>query len=176
MSQLDRSPHPPLLERLLDGGRTWGSLEVSASRYGATRYRLVVFPPGIAREQRIVLRIWRGFPVWGLALWLVAEIVLLTDVGAGAALAISTGLWLTAGMVTMGLAGDTRGRVRTLTVLRMVGVNDAMVVDELNRLRTLAERLVRADAQQAAGQLSTVDHEAEVWRVYDQMAPADEPS
>ena len=33
--------------RLIDGDRTWGSLAISSTRYGVTRYRLVMFPPGL---------------------------------------------------------------------------------------------------------------------------------
>jgi hypothetical protein len=170
MTRLDHSTRPPLLERLLDGGRTWGSLDVAAGRYGVTRYRLVVFPPGIARDQRILLRIWRAYPVWGIAAWLVAEIVLMPTVGPGLALAVSTGLTVLAGLVAMALAGDTRGEVRTLTVLRMVGVNDAASAEQFEELRTLAYLLTDADARHAAGTLSRVEHESAVWRVYERMS------
>lgn len=169
MTGTTRPTRPPLLQRLLDGGRTWGALEVSSSRYGVTRYRLVVFPPGIARDERMLLRLWRAFPAWGIATWLVLEIALMTAVGPDVTLMISTGLCLSAGAVLMALTGHTRGRVRTVTVLRMIGVNDADTVDRLNELRSLAEGLVAADAKLAAGALSTVEHEAEVWRTYDRM-------
>ncbi|HEX2402769.1 MAG TPA: DUF6611 family protein, partial [Mycobacterium sp.] len=38
--------------RLLDGDRAWGSLEIRPDRFGVTRYRLVVFPPGIDDAER----------------------------------------------------------------------------------------------------------------------------
>jgi hypothetical protein len=168
MTRLDHSRRP-LLERLLDGGRTWGSLDVAPGRYGVTRYRLVVFPPGIARDQRILLRIWRAYPMWGIALWLVAEIALMPAVGPGRALAISTGLCVVAGLAAMALAGDTRGEVRSMTVLRIVGVNDAASAEELENLRTLAYVLSDADARYAAGTLGRVEHESAVWQVYERM-------
>ncbi len=154
---------------MLDGGRTWGSLDVAAGRYGVTRYRLVVFPPGIARDQRILLRIWRAYPVWGIAAWLVAEIVLMPTVGPGLALAVSTGLTVLAGLVAMALAGDTRGEVRSLTVLRMLGVDDAASAEQFEELRTLAHLLTDADARHDAGTLGRVEHESAVWRVYERM-------
>jgi hypothetical protein len=54
----------------------------------------------------------------------------------------------------------------------MVGVNDPMSGPLLRDLRTLTERLTNADARLAAGELTTVEHEAEVWRVYDEMPAA----
>jgi hypothetical protein len=172
MTQPTRATHTPLLRRLLDGGRTWGSLEISASRYGVTRYRLVVFPPGISGDERAVLRLWRTFPVWGIATWLLAEVVLMNVVSPGQALAFATGTCAAVGAVIMALAGHTRHRVRTLTVVRMVGVNDPMSGPLLRELRALTERLTNADARLAAGELTTVEHEAEVWRVYDGMPTA----
>jgi hypothetical protein len=169
MTQTTQATHKPLLRRLLDGGRTWGSLEISASRYGVTRYRLVVFPPGIAGDERIALRLWRTFPVWGVAAWLLTEVTLISVVGPGEAFAFATGGCVAAGAVVMALAGHTRHRVRTLTVVRMVGVNDPLSGPRLDELRTLTERLTNADAGLAAGELTTVAHEAEVWRVYDLM-------
>jgi uncharacterized protein DUF6611 len=132
----------------------------------------VVFPPGISADERIVLRLWRTFPVWGLASWLLAEVTLMTIVGPGQAFAFATGGCAAIGAVTMALAGHTRHRVRTLTVVRMVGVNDPQAGPRLDELRTLIERLNIADARLAAGELTTVDHEAEVWRVYDAMSAA----
>jgi len=172
MTQTTQAAQKPLLRRLLDGERTWGSLEISASRYGVTRYRLVVFPPGISRDERVVLRLWRAFPVWGVATWLLADVVLMNVVSPGQALAFATGTCAAVGAVMMALAGHTRHRVRALTVVRMVGVNDPLAGPRLDEMRTLTERLTNADARLAAGELSTVEHEAEVWRVYDLMPTA----
>jgi hypothetical protein len=110
--------------------------------------------------------------VWGIATWLLAEVVLMDVVSAGQALAFATGTCAAVGVVMMALAGHTRHRVRTLTVVRMVGVNDPMSGPLLRDLRTLTERLTNADARLAAGELTTVEHEAEVWRVYDEMPAA----
>ena len=51
--------------RLLDGERPWGSLVVQPDRFGVTRYRLVVFPPGISEPERRWVRLARGWPMWG---------------------------------------------------------------------------------------------------------------
>lgn len=163
------STRTPLLQRLLEGRRTWGTLDVSVGRYGATHYRLVVYPPGSSRDERIALRLWRTFPTWGLATWLVTEVVLMTALTPGLAFTISTGACLAAAATMLALTGHTRGNVRMFTVVRMLGVNDPTAVPRLNELRELAERLAHADARLAAGELSTVAHEAEVWHVYDRM-------
>jgi hypothetical protein len=168
-------PHPtrtPLLQRMLDSGNAWGALETSISRYGVTRYRLVVFPPGTSREERILVRLWRSFPVWGLAAWLAIEIVLMTVLSPALAFATSIGAVLTAGVVTMALANHTRANVRTMTVVRMVGVNDPVAGPRLAELLALAEHLKLADAGLAAGELTAIDHEAAAWQVYDRMPQA----
>lgn len=160
----------PLLSRLLDGEQRWGSIDVANGRYGVTRYRLVVYPPGLSREERITLRIWRSFPTWGQALWVTVEIACMAVLSPGLSFAISTSTTLIAGAVPMVLAGHTRGRVRTLTVTRAVGVVDPEGLTQLHRLRELAGRLTDADARRADGAMSAVAHEAEVWRVYEELA------
>src|ERR1700709_2459043 len=44
---------------VLDGRHGWGSLDISPTRHGVTRYQLVVFPPGIDMVERRLLRAWR---------------------------------------------------------------------------------------------------------------------
>ncbi len=162
--------HEPRWRRVLDSGRTWGSLDVAPSRYGVTRHRLVVFPPGISPDERILLRLWRSWPVWGTVTWLTLETVLVNVVGPGSALAISSGVCLGGGAVAMALTGANRAKVHTLTVVRMAGVDDAMTAELCAELYRLAEELADADRRLADGELSVVGHEAVVWRVYDHLA------
>jgi hypothetical protein len=169
MAHTTHTTRAPLLQRLLDGGRTWGAYEITTSRYGMTRHRLVVFPPGLSRDERLALRAWRSFPVWGLASWLVTAIVLMTTLTPVAALAGSTTLCLVAGAAALARAGHAHCNVRTLTVVRMSGVGDATAGRQLDELHALTEQLLKADAQRAAGELTVVGHEAEVWRVYAQL-------
>jgi hypothetical protein len=164
--------HEPRWRRLVDGGRTWGSLTISPSRYGVTRHHLVVYPPGISADERMLLRLWRSSPIWGMLTWLVMEMFLVPTIGPNPALAISTGVCLGAGALLMAMAGANRTRVRTLTVVRMAGVVDAVAVDRYAELCALARELADADRTLAAGELSTVDHEAVVWRVYDRLGTA----
>jgi hypothetical protein len=162
--------HEPRWRRVLDSGRTWGSLDVAPSRYGVTRHRLVVFPPGISPDERILLRLWRSWPVWGTVTWLALETFLVNTIGPGPALAVSTGVWLGGGAVAMALTGANRSHVHTLTVVRMAGVDDAVTVELCAELYRLADELADADRRLADGELSVVGHEAVVWRVYDHIA------
>jgi hypothetical protein len=151
--------------RLIDGAHPWGSLHISPTRYGVTRYRLVVFPPGLSTEQRRLLRVWRAWPTWGTALWLVLEVALLPSMGTVAALTISTFTALSAGAVSMALVDQFRREVRTCTVLRMTGVNDHQTAEMFAELKRHATTLALADRD-----LTGADHEAAVWRVYERMA------
>jgi hypothetical protein len=164
--------HQPRWRRLLDGGRTWGALDVSPGCYGVTRHRLVVFPPGISPDERMLLRLWRSWPIWGTLTWLTLEIVMVPAIGPGPALAVFTGGCLGTGALAMALTGPTRTRVRTLTVVRMVGFDDPVVRERLAELYTLADELAEADRRLAAGESNSVEHEAVVWRVYDHLATA----
>lgn len=158
--------------RLLDGGHTWGSLEVSATRYGITRYRLVVFPPGISADDRLLLRIWRAWPTWGMATFLILEILLVPVLGAVAALWISATVFLGAGAVVMAMTAATRGHVRTMTAVRRAGIDDPLAAEQFVQFYVLAHELVEADCRLAAGEILPVEHELLVWRIHDQMADA----
>jgi uncharacterized protein DUF6611 len=53
------------------------------SRHGVRRYRLVIYPPGISTAQRLLARLWRGWPISGAALMLLV-VMLFGDVAATA--------------------------------------------------------------------------------------------
>ena len=160
----------PRWRRLLDGGHTWGSLQVSPSHYGVTRYRLVVFPPGISADERALLRIWRAWPTWGMATFLVMEILLAPAIGPVAALWISSGVFFGGGAVMMATTAPYRGGVRTMVAVRRSGVDDAPAAERFVEFYVLAHQLVEADQALAAGEIAPVDHELAVWRAYDRMA------
>jgi hypothetical protein len=158
----------PRWRRLLDRGHTWGSLEVSPTRYGITRYRLVVFPPGISSDDRMLLRMRRAWPTWGLAIFLILEILLVPALGGVAALWISATVFLGAGAVVMAMTAVNRGDVRTVTAIRRAGVDDPQFLE----FYALARDLVEADGRLAAGEIQPVEHELLLWRVYDRMGDA----
>jgi hypothetical protein len=161
--------HQSRLRRLIDGGRSWGSLGISPCRYGVTRHHLVVFPPGISPDDRMLLRLWRSWPIWGTLTWLTLEMFLVPTIGPNSAIVISTVIAVGGGMVTMAMTGANRTRVRTLTVVRMAGFTDPVAADAWSELFSLACELGEADRARNAGDMSTVDHEAVVWRVYDRL-------
>ena len=95
-------------QRLLDGERPWGSLDVHPDRFGMTRYRLVVFPPGISEPERRWVRLARGWPMWGALVWVACEVFLTQVTGPWTALALSTSAFICLGLVTMAMAGAQR--------------------------------------------------------------------
>src|SRR5690242_13702116 len=90
----DMRTDPGLLHRgwsrLLDGDRAWGSLEIHPDRFGLTRYRLVVFPPGINAAERRSVRVARGWPLWGAVVWVLCEVCLTQTTGPWTAVLMST--------------------------------------------------------------------------------------
>ncbi|EHB58273.1 hypothetical protein MycrhDRAFT_0709 [Mycolicibacterium rhodesiae JS60] len=94
--------------------RVWGSFAAYPARYGVARYRLVVFPPGMTVGERRILRLWRGWPLWGAALWLGLQIGGELSGMPETALIAGSMIYIAVGALTFALAGETRMRVRTL--------------------------------------------------------------
>jgi hypothetical protein len=161
--------------RLLDGGRPWGSIDISPDRFGVTRYRLIVYPPGISEAERRRVRIARGWPLWGALVWVVCEILLSDPTAPWTALTISTVACIGAGLVSFAMAGAPRTRVRTLAAMVMAGHHDPVSGAARDRLEHLAETLMDADERLAADQISPTQHEMVWWQVYDQMSPSSAP-
>ena len=172
----EKTPSPGRLQRwgarLLDGENRWGFVRIQADRFGVTRYRLVVYPPGISDTERRRLRIWRGSPIWGAALWAVSEIFLQQWIGSWSALAISTGTVLALAVVALAKTGDSRTQVRAMTVVTMVGYTDTTTIAARDTLLKRAMTLTAADEQVDEDVMSPLDHEALWWTVYDQLAPS----
>jgi hypothetical protein len=156
---------------VLDGENRWGFTRVLVDRFGVTRYRLVVYPPGISDADRRRLRIWRGSPIWGTALWMVTEIFLQQVTGTWNALAVSSATVVTLVVAAFVRAGDSRAMVRTVAVVTMPGLVDAGTIAARDKLKALATVLLDADDRLAAERISPIEHEALWWQVYDQLAP-----
>jgi hypothetical protein len=154
---------------MLDGECCWGSMDIRPDRFGAIRYRLVVYPPGISETERRRVRVWRGWPLWGALLWIVSEIWLGNLIAPWPAFAISSAASLGSGAVALALAGDARTRVRTMGTMVVAGPYEPTSAAVCRKVQTLAESLAEADAQREQGQISAIDHEVAWWRVYDQM-------
>ncbi|MFY9921130.1 MAG: DUF6611 family protein [Mycobacterium sp.] len=158
--------------QLLDGENRWGYVRIQIDRFGVTRYRLVVYPPGLSDEERRRLRIWRGAPIWGAALWVLSEIVLQQLVGPWTALALSTGVVVILAVVALARAGDMRGMVRGICVVTVPGHTDSDTIAARTKLAALAEALLAADERVDEERMSPLDHEALWWQVYEELAPA----
>lgn len=143
----------------------WGSFDAYPSRYGVTRYRLVVFPPGITVHERRMVRVWRSWPLWGAALWLGLQICGELAGTSETALIAGSMIYIAVGAMTFVLAGETRVRVRTLCAVTMAGHED--VDRRYHRLRVMARALDHADLDLAEGRISPLQHEARWWQVYD---------
>lgn len=158
-------------QRALDGDRRWGSLDIRPDRFGVTRYRLVVYPPGISETERRRVRVARGWPLWGALVWVFCEILFSHAMGPWAALAASTAIYLGLGLVATAKAGGARTQVRTIGAMVMAGYWDPTASATRHQVENLAGALMEADELLARGEISAATHEMTWWRVYDLMAP-----
>ena len=157
------------LLRLIDGDRPWGYIDIRPDRFGVTRYRLVVYPPGISESERRRIRAARGWPLWGALVWVISEIWLAQVTGPWTALAVSTAALLGLGLIAFALAGPGRTRVRTMVAMVMVGHYDPFSRVTRDQLEAHATLLLEADARLKQGQVSAADHEMTWWQVYEQL-------
>jgi uncharacterized protein DUF6611 len=157
--------------QLLDGENRWGFVRIQIDRFGVTRYRLTVYPPGISDVERRHLRTWRGLPIWGAALWVVMEVVLESLIGTWPALVIATGTVVVLGVRSLLRAGGRRHLVRTMTVVTMPGYTTAEMLAERDRLKVLAAMLIDGDERLNDERMSPLEHEALWWKVYEQLSP-----
>jgi hypothetical protein len=155
--------------RWLDGDRAWGSIDIRPDRFGVTRYRLVVYPPGITDVERRRVRIARGWPLWGALVWVFCEIWLNQMTEPLIAVAASTAIYLGLGFAATIRAGDPRRRVRTIVAMVLAGHHDPVASARHHRLQSLACALLEADELLARGEISVTTHEMTWWRVYNQM-------
>jgi hypothetical protein len=155
--------------RLLDGERRWGSVDVHPDRFGMTRYRLVVFPPGISEPERRRVRLARGWPMWGALVWVACEVWLTQVTGPWTALALSTFALVAFGLATTATAGAPRRQVKTMAATVSAGYHDPRSAARREQLGRLALTLMDADERLERGQISSTDHEMAWWQVYDEI-------
>lgn len=115
-------------------------------------------------------RLWRGWPVTGAALGLLA-IMLLGHAGVSPdkVLAIFVVAYVGIGALLFLRAGPLRVPVRSMSVNLLPSSADADERQGHTECRTLAAMLVRADHLLANGAISVVDHEAIWWDAYDRI-------
>ncbi|MBV8788291.1 MAG: hypothetical protein JOZ00_16580 [Mycobacterium sp.] len=159
--------------RLLDGSRTWGSYDATVSRYGVRRCQLVLYPPGCSITDRRLARLWRGWPLTGAALALVA-LMLLGDAAAEpiTVLAVAVAAYVSIGLLLFLRAGPLRVRVRSMSVILMPAIADEREVCKYVEWKALVHKLNCADRMLAMGTISPVEHEAAWWQAYDRLGPA----
>jgi hypothetical protein len=155
--------------RVLDGQRSWGSIDTGVSRQGFRRYRMVVFPPGISDVERRMLRLWRRWPIWGATVWLVTVVPFVGTQNSHMAVIVATILYVGSGATLFVMLGSVRTRVRTLSVVLISGYSNPAAAAAYTELKAVAIVLCAADALRDEGSISPVQHEALWWRVYDRL-------
>jgi hypothetical protein len=156
--------------RLLDGAHPWGSFDAMVSRYGVRRYRLIIYPPGTTLADRRLARLWRGWPITGAVLGLLALMLLgNAAVSPDAVLAGVVGAYVSVGVLLCLRAGPVRVQVRSMSSNLMSGSGDAREQRRYLEWRTLVHMLTRADPMLRTGAISLVDHEATWWEAYDRI-------
>ncbi len=115
-------------------------------------------------------RLWRGWPVTGAALGLLA-VMLLGDAAASrvTVLAVFMAAYVGIGALLFLRAGPIRVQVRSMSVIMLPGSADVHARQSHTECRTLAEMLIRADRLLANGAISLVEHEAIWWDAYDRI-------
>jgi hypothetical protein len=156
--------------RLLDGAHPWGSFAATVGRYGVRRYRLVIYPPGSSTADRQLARLWRGWPISGAVLGLVA-VMLLGNAAASpdTVLAFAVTVYACIGALLFLRAGPARVHVRSMSIALMPKAADAGEQRRYIEWRTLVAMLTRADRLLRTGAISLVEHEATWWEAYDRL-------
>jgi hypothetical protein len=155
---------------LLDGAHPWGSFDATVGRYGIRRYRLIVYPPGSTAADRRMARIWRGWPIAGavlalLAVMLFGNVIASPDTVLGYAVAA----YVVMGALLFLRAGPARVRVRSMSIILMPNRADVRGQCKYAEWRMLVHMLTMADRMLATGATSLVEHEAAWWKAYDRL-------
>lgn len=155
---------------LLDGTHPWGSFDATISRYGVRRYRLIVYPPGTSTADRRLARLWRGWPISGAVLVLLA-VMLFGNVAASpdTVLALAVAAYASICALLFLRAGPARVQVRSMSIILVPGAADARELRRYIEWQTLVPMLTRADDMLRTGAISLVEHEATWWEAYDRL-------
>lgn len=113
---------------------------------------------------------WRGWPVTGAALVLLA-VMLLGDAVAPPNTVLEYALvaYVSVGALLFLRAGPARVQVRTLSATLLPEAADPRERCRHSEWETLVHMLTRADRMLTAGAISLVEHEAVWWDAYDRL-------
>jgi hypothetical protein len=139
-------------------------------RYGVRRCRLIIYPPGISSADRQLARLWRGWPIGGAVLGLLA-VALLGNVAASAdaVLAFAVTVYMCIGALLFLRAGPARVRVRSMSIILMPKAPDARELARYSEWQNLVHLLTRADRMLCTGAISPAEYEATWWEAYDRL-------
>jgi hypothetical protein len=131
---------------------------------------LIIYPAGISTADRQLARLWRGWPVTGAVLGLLA-VMLLGNAAASpdAVLAFAVTAYATIGALLFLRAGPARVQVRSMSIILMPGTADARELYKYAEWQTLVHMLTRTDRMLTTGAISLVEHEAIWWEAYDRL-------
>ncbi len=103
--------------------------------YGVRRYRLIIYPSGITSADRQLARLWRGWPISGAVLGLLA-VMLLGNVAASpdTVLAFAVTVYVSIGALLFLRAGPARVRVRSMSIILMPKAADARELAQVPRM------------------------------------------
>jgi len=115
-------------------------------------------------------RLWRGWPITGAVLGLLA-VMLLGNVAASpnAVLVYAVAASVSFGALLFLRAGPARVPVRSMSVVLLPNTADAHELRRHTEWRALAGMLTQADESLASGAISVVEHEAVWWEAYDRL-------
>ena len=164
------SPLRRVWSRLLDGAHPWGSFDATVGRYGLRRYRLVIFPPGISATDRRLLRLWRGWPVGGGMLAMLAMMLLGDAVASpGSTLLVVAAAYLGVGVVLFVLTAGVRAGVRSMSLILLAADLGPCDRQSFAEWGVLVELLTTADGKLTAGTIAPAQHEALWWQAYERL-------
>ena len=156
--------------RLLDGAHVWGTFDAMVGRYGLRRYRLVIFPPGIASADRRLLRLYRGWPVAGGIFFMLAAMLLGDTVSSPwTTLLVAAAGYGIVGGVLFALTASSRASVRSMSLIVFAGEMDPAERQRFDQWAMLVELLSRADQMLSTGTINPAQHEALWWQAYDHL-------
>ena len=139
-------------------------------RYGLRRYGLVIFPPGIGATDRRLLRLWRGWPVGGGMLALLAMMLLPDAVASpGTTLLAVAGAYVGVCAVLFVLTAGVRTGVRSMSLVLLAGDLGPHEAESFAEWGVLVDLLTTADDKLIAGTIAPAQHEALWWQAYERL-------